>query len=356
MSWPGIGLAVAAACANSGIDALRKLGSTQMTSEELVSLVALFDAVISCSFVTGVGGFSKLKLKRPNLFAMAVVLSSFLLLAAKLLYQKALTLSPISLTVPYLSFTPAILVVTAYVFVGETPSWAGLAGVCVVTTSGYLLSLHSVPSPRPPQFKKDKESELSFSRRLSNGDDAEQCSPCRSRPGLPSTSSRVSCGPVGDHMSVHFESMRQEPGTLLMLAVAGVWSITATLDKIGVVNAPSLSVYLALQRLVIGLLCLGYILLYSRPTLGLIISKFWLLFSISTLELGAVVFFLSSLEYIFVSYAVAIKRCGILFSVLLGAFYFKEDAFSRLPYIVFMLIGMILIVLEPAHMLHSHTK
>ena len=54
-----------------------------------------------------------------------------------------LTLSPILLL-------SGILVVLAYLFLGEHPSGLGIAGVCVIALGGYLLSQKNASSAQPP--------------------------------------------------------------------------------------------------------------------------------------------------------------------------------------------------------------
>jgi len=73
-------------------------------------------------------------------FLFAASMSAALRILSLLLYQAAIALSPLSVTIPYLSFTPAMLVITAYLLIGERPSPNGLVGVCVVTLGGYLLA------------------------------------------------------------------------------------------------------------------------------------------------------------------------------------------------------------------------
>ncbi len=115
----GVAWSLAGACAHTGIDALRKLGSGRIWPADLVALVAVFDAVISVVFVTVFEGWQPLQVQHPQKFTTVMLCSSGLLLLSKLMYQKALHVAPLSLTVPYLSFTPAILVLVAYVLVGE---------------------------------------------------------------------------------------------------------------------------------------------------------------------------------------------------------------------------------------------
>ena len=56
--------------------------------------------------------------------------------------------------------------------------------------------------------------------------------------------------------------------------------------------------------------------------------------------------YVEALDHLFVSYAIAAKRSGILLSVLGGAVFFKESIYERLPYVMVMLFGMTLILLS----------
>src|SRR5512143_874493 len=51
---------------------------------------------------------------------------------ATLLYTKAIEISPLSLTMPFLALTPFYLLATSFLILGETPSAAGAAGVCLL--------------------------------------------------------------------------------------------------------------------------------------------------------------------------------------------------------------------------------
>lgn len=81
--------------------------------------MAVLDAVLACSGVALAGGFKGVRFHDRHTFSLAVLTSSGLLLYAKYLYQQALSTSHLSLTVPYLSFTPTFLVFTAFLFLGE---------------------------------------------------------------------------------------------------------------------------------------------------------------------------------------------------------------------------------------------
>ncbi len=140
--------------------------------------------------------------------------------------------------------------------------------------------------------------------------------------------------------------------------MAIIWSVTASLDKLGVITGPSIWAYFAAQRAAIGLASLAYILTRQPRLLLLLRDRLPLLLAVSALELASVVLFLLAVQHLLVSYVVAIKRSNVLFSVGLGALLFGESVGSRMPYIGLMVAGMLLIVLEPSPglgLVKSHT-
>ena len=59
---------------------------------------------------------------------------------AMLLYMQAIRDFPLALTVPYLAFTPVLVVVTGWLVLGETVSGHGLLGILLVVTGSWLLN------------------------------------------------------------------------------------------------------------------------------------------------------------------------------------------------------------------------
>ena len=91
-------------------------------------------------------------------FVFSAFMSAALRLLSLLLYQSAIQLAPLSSTVPYLSLSPAMLLVTAYLLIGEQPSWPGLVGVVIVTLGGYLLAFMSAsPNPKKSDARTPNE-------------------------------------------------------------------------------------------------------------------------------------------------------------------------------------------------------
>jgi hypothetical protein len=92
-----------------------------------------------------------------RMFMFSSFMSAALRLLSLLLYQTAIQLAPLSVTIPYLSFTPAMLLCTAYLMIGEKPSWSGLVGVMIVTVGGYLLAFSSsAPSIKKGESASDE--------------------------------------------------------------------------------------------------------------------------------------------------------------------------------------------------------
>ena len=59
---------------------------------------------------------------------------------ALFLYMGALKRSPLSLTVPFLAFTPGFIILTGWLILGEKVDVAGAAGVGLVTAGAYVLT------------------------------------------------------------------------------------------------------------------------------------------------------------------------------------------------------------------------
>jgi len=358
MLLKGVLLALTAGAMHSANDLMRKAAHTRMglSSTALVALCAIIDAVIG-------GGYSGVQFLDFHMFVIVVCCSSTLLVATKVLYQLAISSSPLSLTVPYIALTPAFLVGTAFILVGEQPTAIGLAGVGIVTLGGYLLS-RVATSPDATDVPKHSYDVASNPKDEGDGllqDAREDGSAAMYQPSMglggKATRRSGSSGSSMDKLTMVgsrscWERITQLPrqprlsGSLMMLCVAAAWSITASLDKLGV-RYGSLWTYFAAQRLIIGAMCVLYLLRTAPETFRLLRSHFWILLAISLVEMCALVVFLEAIKFILVSYVVALKRSNVLLSVLVGGFVFKENIARRLPYVVLMLCGMTCIVLDP---------
>jgi uncharacterized membrane protein len=162
----GFAFAAGAAIGNSCIDGSRKFASQRFSIIELIGIVGLLDAILSVVLVLvlGKGGSISAMFKGSDVnFLRIVIASGGIKVIAGFLYQRALHLSPLSATVPYLAFTPVLLVFTSFFMMHETPSYQGLLGVLIVTIGGYLLTIEQAGDP---EIKKEKARSKSWSSHL----------------------------------------------------------------------------------------------------------------------------------------------------------------------------------------------
>jgi uncharacterized membrane protein len=171
------------------------------------------------------------------------------------------------------------------------------------------------------------------------------------------------------------QQLGDNKGSVLMVLVAFLWSLTSTFDKMGMAASPTLASYLAVQRAMTAGPCVIYLLFKDISafrcallpfahfngsanslasvatthcgTCRLLCDEFTLLSGLVGSELLTVLLYLWSLKFLFVSYAVAAKRTGILLSVLSGWMFFGEHIKDKILYILLMLAGMMMIVLAP---------
>eukprot|EP00249_Psilotum_nudum_P016691 c25948_g1_i1 orf=392-1537(-) len=378
MPWIGFAYAAAAAVGNSCIDGSRKLATQRFSPVELVGLVGLLDAVVLSSAVFGSGKFgspqSAFRGSHIDLLRILVA-SAGVKVIANFLYQRALHVSPLSVTVPYLAFTPVLLVFTSFFLMNEMPSSQGLMGIVIVTVGGYLLA---IGNSAEGEIKKSKQSKPNVVSTVL----VSALPKWRSRPsGLPlSEQGRV--GEIPDNDSVElilsgdkderlsdsfsvaagkefrwpfrewaflgnvFEpllALRREEGSLLMLGVAGLLSVSNSLDKMGAHLAPSSIVFAAIQKIIMAIPLVLFLGVTSPRSFKHLFRQFPILAAISLFEVVAFICYLKSMETLLVSYSVAAKRSNVLISVVIGRVVFKERIWRRMPSILLMAGGMTLI-------------
>jgi drug/metabolite transporter (DMT)-like permease len=73
--------------------------------------------------------------------------------------MEAIRVSPLSLTLPYLAFTPTFMIITGLIFLGESPGLWGGVGIIVTCVGSYILNLNpeskSLLSPLKAVFKEN---------------------------------------------------------------------------------------------------------------------------------------------------------------------------------------------------------
>lgn len=222
-------------------------------------------------------------------FWLAMTAAIPLEVAAALLYQKALQLSPLGLTAPYLAFTPAFLVVTGNWILGEVPAGTAYAGIALVTLGGYWLQL---------------------------------------APGM---------GPLGP-----LRALLRERGSLCMLGVAAIYSVTSALGKVAVVHSsPQTFAFVYYAVLTVGLApwAWGTARNPGPRSLGRLLP-------VGLFGASMILLHFSAIRLAPASYMIAAKRTSLLWSILLGrAFLDERNTGRRLIGGALMLAGVALLAL-----------
>jgi drug/metabolite transporter (DMT)-like permease len=132
----GLTLTLASALGWALFDALRKRMAREVVPLHLGILLALLQAPLLAGWAASREPFGLPGASLGPLMASAVV-NVF----AVMLFLDALRRSPLSLTIPLLSFTPVVSTLLAWVFRGQVPSLAQYAGAALVVMGALLLGL-----------------------------------------------------------------------------------------------------------------------------------------------------------------------------------------------------------------------
>lgn len=212
-------------------------------------------------------------------------------MTAILLYMKAIKTSPLSLTIPFLALSPVFIILTAFVLLGEIPDKSGLIGILLIALGGYLLNIRSA-----------KEGFL---------------------------------GPV--------RAIGRERGSILMIIVALIYSVTSTLGKVAVQHSGPLffgAFYPFLLTIALS------VLLGIRGRLNQATSRPGIFLGIGLFIAVMVLSHFKAISLIDVSYMISVKRFSLLFSVLYGRLLFREgNTGERLTGSILMVAGVISITL-----------
>ena len=206
-----------------------------------------------------------------GVFYIAMFLSIPLDIIALLLYMKAIKVSPLSLTLPFLSLTPVFLIGTSYVILGEKPDKSGFIGIILVVIGAYLLNVHTI--------------------------------------------SRGVFEP--------FKAIAKEQGSVLMIVVAFVFSIGVCFGKIAVQHSNP-AFFSVIYIFLLSLFLFIVVSFKSKHFLSKSISRPVPFVFIGMLIAIMIITHLKAISLIEVSYMVSVKRLSILFGVLYGVMFFKE--------------------------------
>lgn len=204
------------------------------------------------------------------------------------LYIKALRLSPLSLTLPFLALTPVFLIFVSYIILGEKVSFRGGVGILFIALGGYTLNISKI------------------------------------KEGI-------------------FEPLRaitREKGSVLMIAVALIYSLTSSLGKMAIKHSSPL--FFGVTYFTALAILFAPIALYKgRKVRGeaalsvLLPGVFYSLMVVSHMV---------AISLAKVAYVISVKRMSLIIGVLYGYLFFKEKNIrERLLGATLMFIGFVMV-------------
>ncbi len=224
-------------------------------------------------------------------YFIAIASAAPLEVCALYCYMKAIKVSPLSLTLPFLAFTPVFIILTGWALLGEQLRPAGIAGILLIVAGSYFLNIAHIKG------------------------------------GLFS--------PIG--------AIFREQGSWLMLLVSFIYSITSVLGKIGVIHTnpyffgSTYFIVLAFLMTAIMPFMPGSSIknLRGLPFKGMIIGAIYAIMVFSHML---------AISQVEAAYMVSVKRVSLLFGIIYGAWWFREERIAeRLLGAVIMLIGVFII-------------
>lgn len=208
------------------------------------------------------------------------------------LYLRAIRLSPLSLTIPFLGLTPVFLLVVPWIFIGEQVSLIGGIGVVVTALGIYLLNV-----------TKTDEGFLA-----------------------------------------PLKAIGSEKGSILMIIVAALFSLSSTFGKIAITHSSPLF-FAGIYYPFVGLLLAPYALSRKKVRTEAF-SHPWRAILIGISFAGMAIAHFYAINIAKVAYMIAVKRTSLVFSSILGFLFFKEGNIrERLLGGVIIIMGVFLIAM-----------
>ncbi len=263
----------------------------RIDNEYIVAWLRLVFSLPALLFLLVVTPFPHL----DGIFFAAFTVALPLEVLALVLYIKALRVSPLSLTLPFLSLTPVFLILTSWIVLGERVTVRGAAGILLTAAGGYIININSV------------------------------------RSGL----------------LAPFKAIAGERGSLYMIAVSFIYSITSVLGKLAIVHSSPLffggTYFLALTLLFTPLVYLNSGKRRLFDVLRVDVRASFLPGLFYSLMIISHMFAISMAK---VAYMIAIKRSSLLIGSVYGFVFFREgEVRARLLGTMVMFAGFLLIIL-----------
>ncbi|MCX5717821.1 MAG: DMT family transporter [Nitrospirae bacterium] len=211
-----------------------------------------------------------------------------------ILYIKALRVSPLSLTLPFLALTPVFLILISYLIVGEKVSFMGGAGIFLIAAGSYTLNIDKIKAG----------------------------------------------------IFEPFRSISKEKGSVFMIGVSLIYCFTASLGKIAIEHSSPL--FFAITYYIALTLCFAPIALWMgrKELKGFIKDRHFkglVMPGISFSVMAAT--HMAAMSLTKVAYMISVKRLSLIIGIIYGYFLFREENIKeRFLGAVLMLIGFVLVV------------
>jgi len=229
---------------------------------------------------------------QPGLLPVLGVFS-VMIAAGSLLIIRATQVSPLSSSMPVLSFTPAFLLVTSWLMLGERSGPLGTVGVLAIVIGAYVLNAH-----------------------------------------------RLSVGVLEP-----VKALVTTRGSLYVLGTAFIYAITANLGKIGIEKS-SATFFAAASYLVVSLVVLPFMLRATVSQTRVVRAHAGALLLMGVAAAVMMICYAVAVQLTIVPYVIALKRTNGLFSVLFGVLLFREGRLRQsLLGAAIMFAGVVLITL-----------
>ncbi len=190
-------------------------------------------------------------------------------------YMLAIRDHPLSLTLPYLAFTPVFTTLTGFLILGEQVSLQGFLGILLVVAGAYLLNRPY--APKEPQGR----------------------------------------------WWAPFAAMMEERGSRLMLSVAGLYSLTSVIGK-GMLKYTEPSFFGPFYFVVLGFATLVVFSLQSPSSIRVLWRRPGWHLALGLIMAVMVVTHFLAMSKVEVAYMIAVKRTSLLFGMVYGALLFQE--------------------------------
>lgn len=279
------------------LTALSLATSDALTKKALVSRDEYFVAWTRLLFALPALLVSLIFIEIPSLdrtFWLATLSALPLEITAIVLYTRALKVSPISLTMPFLALTPLFLIVTSYVILGEGVSFSGGIGILCMAIGSYTLNIHKIKQALMEPLK----------------------------------------------------AILREKGSVMMIIVAFIFSITSALGKMAIEHSSPIF-FGSFYFILITLLFTPIALRKSRDKFSIAKKDIVILSSIGITYSMMIIFHMTAMSISNVAYMISIKRTSLLFSILYGYLLFREEKIGEKAVGgTIMLVGFVLIILS----------